>query len=259
MDDATGGIMGERQKENDGRAILLDQARNYPEATEGDAGVAILRGALSATPFIGGAINELLSLVLQAPLERRKAKWIRELAADLDALIRKVDGISWESLGQNEEFMTATIHASRIALTTHQEEKPRYLRNALRRVAAGVSPSEEIRDIFFRCVDDFGPGHVTFMNFLSNDKRRTETDTHYCNTCGQFVSQGMTRAAARHYGGMFPLILKDLWTRGFTYIRTLDTQFRGEEIITREGKSFLHFITEYEPSEAKASSEQSGS
>jgi hypothetical protein len=78
--------------ERDGAVVARRQRESYPEPAEGDAGVAILRGAISVAPFVGGAANELLNLVLQTPLERRKEKWIRDLAADLDALIKRVDG-----------------------------------------------------------------------------------------------------------------------------------------------------------------------
>ena len=41
--------------EQDGVLVLRTQRESYPEPTEGDAGVAVLRSVISLTPLVGGS------------------------------------------------------------------------------------------------------------------------------------------------------------------------------------------------------------
>jgi hypothetical protein len=235
--------------------VLNGERESYPEATTSDAGVAVLRSAISVAPFVGGAANELLSLVLVAPLEKRKEKWIRAVAADVDALIKKVDGMSWELLGKNEQFVTATIHATRIAMATHRGDKHRYLRNVLVCVAAGKGTSEEMWGSYFRLIEDFGAPHMQLLRLFGNDERRQRSG--HCFTYAQYIREGLGKAARNPYWYLYPLALIDLNTRGLISIRDMEQKFATDDIVTYYGRRFMDFIADYEP-EVQSAAGQTG-
>jgi hypothetical protein len=133
----------------------------FPEFNQADAGYAVVRGLISMVPTAGGFANELLNLAVSSSIERRREVWFRSLAAYVVDLAKEVRGMSWENLARNEEFISAVIQASRIAVATHLEAKHESLRNALGRVAAGVTPFDEIQQLFLRYIEELGPGHVT--------------------------------------------------------------------------------------------------
>ena len=83
-----------------------------PKATAGDAAHTIAKAGLSAIPVIGGPAAELFSTVIIPPLTRRREAWLQSLADGLEALEKKVDGFSVQSLANNEEFVTMVVEAS---------------------------------------------------------------------------------------------------------------------------------------------------
>ena len=144
---------------DDMRPLLPDQA------TPSDYLHAVVKGGLSAIPYVGGTASELFALVLAPPLAERRDIWLQQLAEDFDALQRKINGFTVESLAANPEFVSATLKASQAALKTHRREKLDALRNAVVNVAAGKAPNEDKQAIFLNLVDQFTPLHLRFLQF----------------------------------------------------------------------------------------------
>jgi hypothetical protein len=61
----------------------------------------------------------------------------------LDRLEAKVEGFKVENLQHDEEFVSAVIEASRLAISTHKQEKREALRNALLNIALHRSTDED--------------------------------------------------------------------------------------------------------------------
>lgn len=51
-----------------------------PKKSAGDIAHTSAKAALSALPYVGGPAVELFQLVLQPPLEKRRAEWMERIA-----------------------------------------------------------------------------------------------------------------------------------------------------------------------------------
>lgn len=64
-------------------------------------------------------------------LERRKEEWFNYLADAVDELRERLDGFDPRDLDGNEQFVSAVLAATTIAMKSHRQEKLEMLRNAL--------------------------------------------------------------------------------------------------------------------------------
>jgi hypothetical protein len=55
---------------------------------------------------------------------------------------------------------------ARIVVATHQEEKRKYLRNALLNIAIGKGLDEIKQQIFLNAIEDFSPAHVKALDII---------------------------------------------------------------------------------------------
>jgi len=132
-----------------------------PNRSAGDVVHATAKAGLSAIPILGGTAAELFQLVIQPPLERRRTKWMAAVGEKLRKL--EEQGVNLEELTKNEEFVSAVMQASSIALRTHQQEKLDALRNAVLNTAVGQAPDDALQHMFFHWVDSFSPLHLRIL------------------------------------------------------------------------------------------------
>jgi hypothetical protein len=140
-----------------------EQGSHLPAATASDAAYAIVKGTLSAIPIAGGFATELFGLMIAPPLTKRRDEWFESLAQRLKTL-----QLDFERLGQNPVFVTTVMHATQVALRTHQEEKLDALRNAVVNSAVGNTPEEDLRSLFLNLIDEFTPTHIHILNLIRN-------------------------------------------------------------------------------------------
>src|SRR5690554_283904 len=108
---------------------MADDKLQVPGRTMGDIAHAVTKSGLSAIPIVGGPAAELFQNVIQPPLEKRRAEWMAQVGEKLQEMEAK--GLKLEELQQSEEFLSAVMHASQIALRAHQAAKLDALRNAI--------------------------------------------------------------------------------------------------------------------------------
>jgi hypothetical protein len=137
-----------------------------PSNTRGEIIEAVARGVVSAVPFIGGPAAELLGLVLQPAVGRRREEWFKQLGAAFEELSRRLDGFDPAQLATNEVFITAVITASNAALRTHEAEKLDALRNAVINSGLPMSPDEHAQLTFIRLVDELTTLHLRLLAYL---------------------------------------------------------------------------------------------
>jgi hypothetical protein len=109
---------------------------HIPKGTTADAAHALLKGALSGIPVAGGILAEFFSLVLTP------------------------------QLGDNPAFITTVMHATQVALRTHQQEKLDALRNAVMNAATGNTPEEDLQSLFLTFIEEFTPTHLRILNLI---------------------------------------------------------------------------------------------
>lgn len=147
---------------------MPDEKYKVPKQTKGNVAHTLVKAGISAIPSIGGPGAELFQLIIQPPLEKRRTEWMNEVAEALKKLEKT--GLKIEDLRENEQFVSAVMYASQIALRTHQEEKRQALRNAILNVACGKGPDESLQLMFLNFVDMFTEWHIRILKLFQAPK-----------------------------------------------------------------------------------------
>jgi hypothetical protein len=151
-----------------------------PTPGVGDHVKVVAQAAVSLVPVAGGSAAVTLGAMIPSTLERRRRRWEAWIDRSLDELLgHKLDA---EALCEDERFVTAVIHTTRIALGTHIEEKLQLLAGCLTSVALDP-PSDFLTDRFLRWVEELSLEH--FDELASHDHRRD--DGHFVERINALV------------------------------------------------------------------------
>lgn len=146
---------------------MAKQRKKLPKSTSADALHTLTKAGLSAIPVVGGPVAELFANVIVPSLTRRREAWLQSLAEGLEALERKVEGLSMELLANNEAFVTIVMEASNIAIRNHTKEKTEALRNVVLNSAV-KSPDEYLQGILIQFIAIATPWHFRILSFYGD-------------------------------------------------------------------------------------------
>jgi len=158
-------LRGVPHRKKDELASRASDRGPLPSQTKGDTVQAIVRVGLSIVPP-GAAVAELINLVIQPALNRRRDAWLNDLAADVEKLKERPDAPTLEQLSQNDVFVTVMLNASAAAMRTHQTEKLEALRAAVINAALPMPPGEQEQLMFVQLIDDLTPMHLQILRFM---------------------------------------------------------------------------------------------
>ena len=133
-----------------------------PGTTKGDVAHSLAKAGLSLIPVAGGPAVELFQLLLQSPLEKRRMEWMQAVGEKLQELEDR--GLKLDELQNNEQFVTAVMHATQAALRTHVSAKRDALRNAILNVATGQAPEETVQHLLLSFIDTLTEMHLRILN-----------------------------------------------------------------------------------------------
>jgi hypothetical protein len=214
-----------------------------PASSKGDVAHAIAKAGLSAIPIIGGPAAELFQLVVQPPLERRRQAWMAEIGEKLKEL--EANGLDLKKLQNNEGFISTLMHASQLALRTHQKEKIAALRNAIVRVAKGQSPEEAVQHMFLDFIDSLSELHIRILRIFQSP---TPPPNISMGGLSSVLEHNMPQLQGRR--DIYDQFWKDLYSRGLVNTDGLHTTMSGSGLgqkrTTNLGDQFLKFISESE-------------
>lgn len=215
-----------------------------PKQGKGDAAHALVKAGISAIPIIGGPGAELFQHVVQPPLEKRRVEWMDYVGEKLLELEQK--GVDIEQLRENDEFVSAVLHASQLAVRTHRQEKREALRNALFNIASGKAPEESVQQIFLDYIDSFSELHVQLLKFF---QQPPDTSNVMMGALSSVIEQGMPNLRGK--GQVYGQIWNDLVARGLVGNVGLQVMMTGQGLggkrTTELGDAFLGFISEPTP------------
>jgi len=221
-----------------------------PEKSAADVAYALAKAAVSAVPVGGGPAAELLGIIFGPPLEKRKEKWLEQLADAVKEVQGKVAEITLEKLSQNDAFISTALRATEIAVRTHQMEKLEALRNAVVSAALPDAPNETLQQIFLNHVDSLTPWHIRILAFFDdpNDWGRRHKITYPTWTMGspsRVLEHSMPELAGQ--GGFYNQIVSELEQRGLMTSSGLNTTMTAQGMFSSRttplGKQFLAFIS----------------
>jgi hypothetical protein len=212
-----------------------------PKQSKGDAAHALAKAGLSAIPVVGGPAVELFQYVVQPPLEKRREAWMAEVGEKLREL--ESQGLKLENLQTNEQFVSAVMYASQVALRTHQAAKLSALRNAILNVAKGQAPEEAIQHLFFNFVDSLTELHLQILKVFQSP---TPPPSMSMGGLSKVLEHNIPELHNRRE--IYDQFWKDLYSRGLVNTDglhvTMSEAGLGQKRTTGLGDSFLNFIAE---------------
>jgi hypothetical protein len=105
------------------QSLFASRADRFPEPDDSDRALGFANAIVESVPIVGVLTAETLVPFLKGSLERRRAEWFKEVADGLEKLEREVNQFKVSQLENDEEFVSAFVDASRIAVGTHHREK----------------------------------------------------------------------------------------------------------------------------------------
>lgn len=215
-----------------------------PKESKGDIAHSLAKAGLAAIPLVGGSAVEVFQMVLRAPIEHRRDKWMESVGERIKELEDK--GLDIEELTSNDAFVSAAMHASALAMKTHDKEKLDALRNALMNIAQNQAPEEALQYMFFDWIDSFAPLHIQILRLFQSPKAPMGVSVGGLSTV---LEHNMPSLRGRSH--VYQQIWKDLFTRGLVNTDGLNVTMSGaglsEKRTTPVGDMFLRFIAD--PSE----------
>ena len=155
------------------------------------------------------------------------------------------NGLELETLQENQQFISAAMYASQLALRTHKQEKLEALRNAVINIALGQAPEEAIQNIFLNFVDTLTELHIQILKLF---QAPTPPPGMSMGGLGNVIEHNMPNL--RGQKDLYNQIWKDLYSRGLVSTEginaTMSGQGLGQKRSTNFGDSFLSFISESE-------------
>ena len=221
-----------------------------PKKTAADIAYTVVKAALSAVPVAGGPSAELLGLIFGPPLEKRREKWLEQLANAVKEVQDKVSELTPEELSKDEAFVTTALHATEIAIRNHQQEKIEALRNAVVNAALPGAPDETMQQIFLNHVDNLTPEHLRILAFFDDPggwgaKHKITYPTWTMGSPGVVLEHSIPELAGHR--GFYDQIVNDLEQRGLMPSGGLHTTMTSHGMfsprVTPLGKQFLQFIS----------------
>lgn len=220
----------------------MQKSLDPPKPSAGDTAFAIARAGLSTIPIVGGAAVELLQLVIQSPLEKRRNAWVQQVGAKLHEL--EAQGFQLDTLQTNDEFISAVLHASQIALRTHQREKLEALRNAIANIALGQKPDETVQHVLLSLLDSLTAMHLRILNAFETKAAPRGVSSRGLDT---WLERAVPELKDRR--DVYGMLWRDLHAKGLVTTQRLgdwapEDQREVSPRVTSLGRQLLEFITE---------------
>ena len=212
-----------------------------PSQSKGDVAHALTKAGLSLIPLVGGPAVELFQLLVQPPLEKRRAEWMQAVGEKLLQLDER--GLKLDELQSNERFVSAAMHATQAAMRTHVAAKREALRNALLNVALGQAPDETVQHLLLTFIDDLTEMHLRMLKVFHQPPVPQGISIGGLSTVLEQAIPDL-----RNRREVYDQLWKDLYVRGLVNTEGLHVTMSGNGLAARRttglGEALLQFISE---------------
>jgi hypothetical protein len=222
---------------------MAEDKLSVPQRSAADGVHAVVKAGLSAIPIVGGPAVELFQYVMQPPLEKRRERWMVDIGEKLIELEAK--GLRLEDLRANEQFVSAVMHATQIALRTHQEAKLHALQNAILNVAKGQAPDETVQHLLFEFVDSLTELHLRILKLFQAPPPPPNVNT---GALVLVLEHNIPELRGRRE--LYDQLWRDLYSRGLVNTDSLNDMMGASRFAAKRttgmGDDLLKFIAESE-------------
>ena len=214
---------------------------------------ASIDAILSPVPYASSLFESLLA----SPLEIRRQKWEKEVTLIVNVL-QNDHKMSLQELSKNQEFISVVLHATTIALKSHQQEKIKALSNAV--INSAISnpddSNEDFNLIYIRYIDELTPLHLHLLSFFVRNPALLKACKSY-NDLFKFVRDGFKPVL---YRDEFLLLCNELSGKALIRISPdleyFDDMYHADSLllestddklprieVTEIGRKFLTFVS----------------
>jgi DNA-binding MarR family transcriptional regulator len=142
-----------------------DASLEYPQSDDREIGYRVAKATLGSIPTVGAGLQEILSFVVESPLEKRRNQWCNNVSAALQGLQHSRRDIDFKKLSADEEFISILSRCTIIALSTHSREKIEALKNAVLNTAAGARLDEVLQSKFLSLLSSYSALHFKILEY----------------------------------------------------------------------------------------------
>lgn len=196
---------------------------------------------LSAIPIGGTLITSVWDSIKSNCAQSRLENWQNLIEKRLSTV-----ECTLEEIGQNENFTTAILHATEMAIKTAEKEKHICLANAVFN-SISCNIEESIMMMFMNIINDYTAMHLKTLIFLQ------EPQMHISNDSYKF-SMGSPKSLLYNafpefadYDKLIDKIINDLYNDGLISTQNLNTTMSYQGAIssrtTQLGNQFINFFT----------------
>lgn len=140
-----------------------------PKETKNDKIHSLVKGAIGSIPCAGSIASEAFGLIVAQPITKRREKWMESVVLEIEKLEKIVEGFKFESLKDNDEFITFLIEATQIAIKTHQDEKISYLKNSINNFF-NKNIDFDKKYTILKLIDNLSSTHLNILHFISDNE-----------------------------------------------------------------------------------------
>jgi hypothetical protein len=218
------------------------------ESTGSEIARASLRALAGAVPMAGSALSEALSLIVNAPLQKRVHAWREEVMRRIQAL--EEGGFDVSSLKDNEDFASVVMDAQIAVMRSNAAEKREALTNAVLNVALKRAPEEDRLQMFMNYISDLTPWHLRLLALLNDPTGVSQkSGVNMTNISVGAVADLIERVFPELAGkrDFYEQLGNDLTNRGLLGGTGFHTTMTASGIMskrtTKAGEEFIRFIT----------------
>jgi hypothetical protein len=214
------------------------------------AGISTPEAAMMGSAT-GKFVADVLPLAIKRFFSGSLNRWWQGVDSSFAKIQEEQPKFKIEDLPKNDAFMSALVRATLIAAGTNQDEKRRFLRNALINIATESAPDEDIQQIYLSAIETFTPTHVHILDVMCNGFSRlrqqgidtSATSRTPFRTYGSLIEQLLPKLNGQQ--DLVQAAMSDLANRGFTTARAPGDVIQ-HPLITNFGGRFLQFVTKPE-------------
>ncbi len=221
-----------------------------PHRSKRDLAFSTMRAVAGSIPIVGAAAQELLGLLVQAPLEKRRDEWVEEVGVGLRQINVRLD-----TLSDSPVFIDAVASAVSSAMRTSDQQKRRALRNAVLNSVLPHAPSAMQQQVLLSLVDRLTPLHLAILGLFADpskwrgpDDRALQRHGSTFNSTPRSVLEDAFPQLAGTNRALADVIWADLEANGLIRRTGIDNAGEGPSVMNKRltdfGDTFVRFISD---------------
>jgi hypothetical protein len=214
----------------------------------GDIAYTAAKAGISLIPWVGGSAAEIFGAIVMPPLQKRRDQWIEDIAKGLAELREKRPGLDIDEFLKSDQFITAILDATQIALKNHKKEKLDALKNSILNSAVEPGLDQDVRMVFLRYIDELTPWHLRILAYFQDPAGWL---SEHKIAMPELMMGGLTEGVFRAFpelkkeGVLYQQIVADLKARGLLESFSDGTMSLQGILASRTselGRKFMRFI-----------------